>query len=205
MPSPNPSGSNPYEQIYQSALNVKKKMPSIKAEEALRQKNYDQAVKEFTELIKTNPSDADFHANLAVAQYNLRKYDEAISAIDAAIKLKPSGDYENMKKTILAVAASAVLAVATLAGFVSIPLILATSVATGLANALALICFTTIGMSLTSGLSIGVAISVGVAVPMVLKASGMFASAPGPGSTAGMALASGIVGDAEPRGRSRGL
>jgi tetratricopeptide (TPR) repeat protein len=101
VPSANPSGPNPYEQIYQSALNVKQKLPGIKAENALRQKNYDQAVKEFSELIKTSPNEPDFHANLAIAQYNLRKYDEALAAIDNAIKLKP-GAYDDMKKTIVA-------------------------------------------------------------------------------------------------------
>jgi len=101
VPSANPSGPNPYEQIYQSALNVKQKLPGIRAENALRQKNYDQAVKEFSELIKTSPNEPDFHANLAIAQYNLRKYDEALAAIDNAIKLKP-GSYDDMKKTIVA-------------------------------------------------------------------------------------------------------
>jgi tetratricopeptide (TPR) repeat protein len=102
LPSSAPPGSpNPYEQVYKSAQNVKTKLPGIRAEDALRSKNYDQAVKEFSSLIKANPNEPDFHANLAVAQYNLRKYDEAIAAIDAAIKLKP-GAYEDVKKTILA-------------------------------------------------------------------------------------------------------
>jgi tetratricopeptide (TPR) repeat protein len=102
VPSPAPPGSpNPYEQVYKSAQNVKAKLPGIKAEDAIRSKNYDQAVKEFTELLKTNPNEPEFHANLAIAQYNLHKFDEALASIDAAIKLKP-GAYEDMRKTIVA-------------------------------------------------------------------------------------------------------
>jgi tetratricopeptide (TPR) repeat protein len=102
LPSSAPAGSpNPYEQVYKSAENVKAKLPGIKAEDALKSKNYEEAVKEFSELIKTNPNEPIFHADLAIAQYNLRKYDEALASIDAAIKLKP-GTYDDMKKTILA-------------------------------------------------------------------------------------------------------
>jgi tetratricopeptide (TPR) repeat protein len=101
LPSPNPSGPNPYDQISQSAQNVKKKIPSIRAENALRAKNYDQALKDFTELVKAEPNNPDFHANLAIAQYNLKNFDAAIASIDTAIKLKP-GQYDEMKKTILA-------------------------------------------------------------------------------------------------------
>jgi tetratricopeptide (TPR) repeat protein len=101
LPSSAPPGSpNPYEQVYKGAQSVKAKLPAIKAEDALRNKNYDQAAKEFSELIKSNPNEPGFHASLAVAQYNLRKYDEAIATIDTAIKLKP-GTYEDIKKTIL--------------------------------------------------------------------------------------------------------
>ncbi len=101
LPSPNPSGPNPYEQISQSAQNVKKKIPSIRAESALRAKNYEQAVKDFSELLKSEPNNPDFHANMAIAQYNLKNFDAAIASIDNAIKLKP-GQYDDMKKTILA-------------------------------------------------------------------------------------------------------
>lgn len=67
------------------------------------------------------------------------------------------------------------------------------SISAGLANALALICFTTIGISLTSGLSSGMAISVGVVTPMILKASGVFQSAPSPSSKAGMIVLAGAA------------
>ncbi len=67
------------------------------------------------------------------------------------------------------------------------------SISAGLANALALICFTTIGISLTSGLSSGVAIAIGVVTPMILKASGAFANAPSPGSAAGLTVLTGAT------------
>jgi len=67
------------------------------------------------------------------------------------------------------------------------------SASAGLANATALVCFTTIGISLTSGLSSGVAISVGVVTPMIFKASGVFQNAPSPSSTAGTIVLSGAA------------
>jgi tetratricopeptide (TPR) repeat protein len=108
LPSGSGSGPNPYERILQGAQDVKKKMPAIRAEDALRQKNFDEAVKQFSELIKTNPNTPEFHANLATALFYLGKYDEATAAIDKAIQLKP-GQFDNMKKTIAAKKESAEL------------------------------------------------------------------------------------------------
>ncbi len=102
VPSPAPPGSpNPYEQVFKSAQNVKAKLPGIRAEEALRSKNFDQAVKEFSALAKANPNEPDYQANLAIALANLKKYDEALEALDKAIKLKP-GVYDGTRSTILA-------------------------------------------------------------------------------------------------------
>ena len=101
MPSPTPSGPNPYEQIVKSVQQLKRNLPGIKAEAALRNKNYEQAAKEFNEALKTNPNEPELYANLAIAYANARKFDEAITAIDKAIQLKPAEpEYPKLKTTI---------------------------------------------------------------------------------------------------------
>ena len=52
------------------------------------------------------------------------------------------------------------------------------SLAWGVANVLCGLCFVRIGMSLTMGLLTGVGLPVGILLPMVVKGSGQFASAP---------------------------
>ncbi len=104
LPSQGPAGQpNRNEIIIKSAQDVKKKLPAMKAEDALRNKNYESAIKQYSELIKTDPTVPDYHANLATALYYSRRFDEALVAMDAAIKLKP-GDaaYTNVRNTIAA-------------------------------------------------------------------------------------------------------
>jgi tetratricopeptide (TPR) repeat protein len=100
-PSPVASGPNPYEQIYQNIQQVKKRIPGIKGEKALQQKNFELATKEFTEAIEINPNDPELHASLALALGNSRRYDEAIAALDKAIQLKP-GAYAELRSNLAA-------------------------------------------------------------------------------------------------------
>ena len=62
------------------------------------------------------------------------------------------------------------------------------SLAWGAANVLCGLCFARIGVSLTMGLLTGVGLPVGILLPMVLKGSGQFASAPSLFSPTGLAL-----------------
>ena len=63
----------------------------------------------------------------------------------------------------------------------------------GIANLLGSLCFTRIGVSLTGGIMAGLGVSVGVAVPMVVKGSGLFHSAPDLASTAGYTALFGVA------------
>jgi tetratricopeptide (TPR) repeat protein len=100
----------PYPQIVQSAQQTRKKLPAIKGENALKQKNYDAAAKAFNEAIQSDPNDPEFRANLAIALANATKYDEALAAIDQAIKLKSTETaYAEIRKTIAAKKENAVI------------------------------------------------------------------------------------------------
>jgi tetratricopeptide (TPR) repeat protein len=99
----NPSGSNPYELVSQGAKRLLSQMPSFKGDYAMRQKDYDTAIKEYSEAIKTSPDNPEFHANLAIALANSGKFDEALAAIDKAIQLKPGEKtYPDLKTKIVA-------------------------------------------------------------------------------------------------------
>ncbi len=66
------------------------------------------------------------------------------------------------------------------------------SLAWGIAQVLALLCFVRIGVSLTYGILCAIGACVGVLTPMVLKASGVFAAAPGLNSEAGLTVLAGV-------------
>ena len=67
------------------------------------------------------------------------------------------------------------------------------SLAWGVAQVLALLCFVRIGVSLTYGILCAVGASVGVITPMIFKASGAFAEAPGLWSCAGLTVLLGVA------------
>lgn len=66
------------------------------------------------------------------------------------------------------------------------------SLAWGIAQVLALLCFVRIGVSLTYGILCAIGACVGVITPMVFKASGAFASAPDLDSKAGFTVLAGV-------------
>lgn len=94
---------NPYESVSRNAKQLLKQMPTFRGEQALRQKNWDLAIKIFTDAIKDDPSNPDNYSNIAMALTNAGKPDEALSYIDKAIELKP-GDkaYTDLKSKIAA-------------------------------------------------------------------------------------------------------
>ena len=69
----------------------------------------------------------------------------------------------------------------------------ALSLSWGIAQVLALLCFTRIGVSLTYGILCAIGAGVGVLTPMVLKASGQFADSPGLISRAGLIVVVGLA------------
>jgi L-rhamnose-H+ transport protein len=66
------------------------------------------------------------------------------------------------------------------------------SLAWGVANVLCGLCFMRIGFALSSGVLTGLGVSVGVTLPMIVKASGLFSSAPNLGSPAGRMVLVGV-------------
>lgn len=67
------------------------------------------------------------------------------------------------------------------------------SLAWGIAQVLALLCFLRIGVSLTYGILCAIGASVGVITPMIFKASGSFAAAPDLTSEAGLTVLCGVA------------
>jgi tetratricopeptide (TPR) repeat protein len=102
-PPPNSSGPNPYELVAQGARRLLNQLPGLKADQALKQKNYDVAIREYTEAIKSNPTDPQYPANLAIALVNAGKTEEALVAVEKAIQLKPTEKaYTDLKAKIIA-------------------------------------------------------------------------------------------------------
>ncbi len=66
------------------------------------------------------------------------------------------------------------------------------SLAWGIAQVLALLCFVRIGVSLTYGILCAIGACVGVLTPMAFKASGVFAAAPDLNSPAGLTVLAGV-------------
>ena len=67
------------------------------------------------------------------------------------------------------------------------------SLAWGIAQVLALLCFVRIGVSLTYGILCAIGASVGVITPMIIKATGIFSEAPGIFSPAGLIILGGVL------------
>ncbi len=63
----------------------------------------------------------------------------------------------------------------------------------GVANVLCTLCFVRIGVALTGGILGGLGLSLGVTVPMLFKASGLFAKAPDLTSPAGLLVLAGVA------------
>jgi L-rhamnose-proton symport protein (RhaT) len=67
------------------------------------------------------------------------------------------------------------------------------SVAWGIANVIAGLCFMRIGVALTGALMTGVGVSLGVTMPMLVKAPGLFENAPDLTSEAGLVVLAGVA------------
>jgi tetratricopeptide (TPR) repeat protein len=94
-----PARDQAYQAIIRSAQEAKKMIPVKKGEAALKQKDYNLAIKLFSEAIQNDPKQAEAHANLAIALSYIEKYDEALASIDKAMQIKP-GAFDNIKKNI---------------------------------------------------------------------------------------------------------
>jgi len=60
------------------------------AQAAMREGNYDVAIRDFARLVKIAPQFAESHANLGIAYYSAGRFPDAVPELRAALKLKPS-------------------------------------------------------------------------------------------------------------------
>lgn len=89
--------------IQDNAKRLILNMAGIKGELALKQKNYDEAVADFTENLNNLPNNPDAHYQLALALTYAGRYDEAMKMIDKAIQIKPGEKtYLDLKEQIAA-------------------------------------------------------------------------------------------------------
>lgn len=103
LPSMAAADPNPYEAVSRSAMQLLKKMPTYRGEYALRQKNWDLAIKVFSEAIKDSPDNPDNYSNMAIALTSTGKLDEALAMADKAIQLKPDEkSFVDLKSKIVA-------------------------------------------------------------------------------------------------------
>jgi tetratricopeptide (TPR) repeat protein len=93
-----------YQQIVDGVQVLLKQLPVLKARSALREKNFDEAIAQFAEALKSDPNNPDLYSNMAIAQANLAKIDEALSSINKALELKPGDkEFEDLKNKISAI------------------------------------------------------------------------------------------------------
>ncbi len=89
------------QQILDSVQLTLKQIPGFKGESALREKNFDQAIIEFTQMLKDDPNNPRWHSDMAIALASTEKIDEALASIDKAIQLKPGEKkYEELKNQL---------------------------------------------------------------------------------------------------------
>jgi tetratricopeptide (TPR) repeat protein len=98
VPSP---AQGAYEQITQNAQQQLNEIPGIRADYALKEQNFDEAIRLFEELTRTNPDRADYHARLSLALTQVNRLDDAMAAVERAIELDAGEEgYRTLKNAI---------------------------------------------------------------------------------------------------------
>ncbi len=105
LPPPKEGGGPPYADLRQRADTLLSQVPLFKlrseADKALSERKFDVAVQKYNEALKIQSNDPDLYYNLALAQANAHKFDDAMQSIDKAIQLKPAENaYADLKKKI---------------------------------------------------------------------------------------------------------
>jgi len=104
------SGPNPYEGMNEKVKQLLFKMPALKGDAALKNKDFDTAIAGYSEALKSEPNNPDLYYNLALAQANAKKNEDAAKSIEKAIQLKPGEKaYESLKNQIEALKENEVL------------------------------------------------------------------------------------------------
>jgi tetratricopeptide (TPR) repeat protein len=98
------------ERIIENAQKQLEQIPVIKGDAAFKQQKFDEAIAIFSEGIKNFPNRPELYAYLARALTQAKRNDEALTAINKAIELKPEEKtYANLKDTIVLRQKSAVI------------------------------------------------------------------------------------------------
>jgi tetratricopeptide (TPR) repeat protein len=80
---------------------LKNDLPAIKGESLMKQQKYDEALKNFAEAAQNDPSNPLNYANMAIANANSKRFEEALAMIEKAIRLKPDDKtYTGLKTKI---------------------------------------------------------------------------------------------------------
>lgn len=101
----NPEAATALEQLHERCQQLLEKLPALRLRMAasgdLAKKDFEGAIAKYREIIKAFPEDSDTYYNLALAQANAQKYDDANVSIDQALKLRPTeADYLKLKQQI---------------------------------------------------------------------------------------------------------
>ncbi len=89
------------QQIIENVQELLKQMPLNRGKSAYRQQQFDAAIADFREALKSDPNNTEVYYYLAASMASSQKYDEALSMIDKAIGLKPGvKDFEDLKSKI---------------------------------------------------------------------------------------------------------
>ncbi|GAV53040.1 hypothetical protein ZYGR_0AI03220 [Zygosaccharomyces rouxii] len=90
--APSSQGENVKVNIPAEDAELKSKAESLKLEgnKAMAGKDYDLAIKKYSEAISVLPTNAVYYANRAAAHSSLKNYDEAIKDAESAVKVDPS-------------------------------------------------------------------------------------------------------------------
>ncbi len=105
MRSRDPGTENSYDQLHARLLDLIPRVPGLKlraeASADLAEKRFEEAIAKYNESLKSFPDDPDTYYNIALAQANAKRYDEAAGSIDKAIELKPTERaYTDLKQQI---------------------------------------------------------------------------------------------------------
>jgi tetratricopeptide (TPR) repeat protein len=93
---------NVNEKIVEKAQSQLDQIPALKAEAAFKQQKFDEAAANYSEAIKNIPDRPDLYANLARALTQAKRNDEALTAVNKAIALKPEEkSYASLKDNII--------------------------------------------------------------------------------------------------------
>jgi tetratricopeptide (TPR) repeat protein len=85
-----PGNADPNQKLIDAVQQtLKKDLPALKGESLLKEKKYDEALKNFAEAAQNDPANPALYADMAIANANSNKIDDALASVEKAMALKP--------------------------------------------------------------------------------------------------------------------